>query len=115
MAAEATQQATGERELAARLRKVNLDLLPVLHELLRTKSVTRTAQSFNMTQPAVSRALRQLRGALDDQLLVSSGRTGHLTDRAETLAGPLARTLTELDLLLKPAARSIRRPKRCIW
>ena len=98
-----TQQATGERELAARLRKVNLDLLPVLHELLRTKSVTRTAQSFNMTQPAVSRALRQLRGALDDQLLVSSGRTAHLTDRAETLAGPLARTLTELDLLLKPA------------
>ena len=67
------------------------------------KSVTRTAQSFNMTQPAVSRALRQLRGALDDQLLVSSGRTARLTDRAETLAGPLARTLTELDLLLKPA------------
>ena len=97
------QPATGERELAARLRKVNLDLLPVLHELLRTKSVTRTAQSFNMTQPAVSRALRQLRGALDDQLLVSSGRTARLTDRAETLAGPLARTLTELDLLLKPA------------
>src|SRR5688500_6230386 len=97
-----TQQAAGERELAARLRKVNLDLLPVLHELLRTKSVTRTAQSFNMTQPAVSRALRQLRGALDDQLL-SSGRTAHLTDRAETLARPLARTLTELDLLLKPA------------
>ena len=59
--AEATQQATGERELAARLRKVNLDLLPVLHELLRTRSVTRTAQSFNMTQPAVSRALRQIR------------------------------------------------------
>ena len=69
--AEAAQQATGERELAARLRKVNLDLLPVLHELLRTRSVTRTAQSFNMTQPAVSRALRQLRGAFDDQLLVS--------------------------------------------
>jgi len=86
---EAAQPATGERELAARLRKVNLDLLPVLHELLRTKSVTRTAQSFNMTQPAVSRALRQLRGALDDQILVSSGRSARLTDRAETLAGPL--------------------------
>ena len=52
--AETTQRATGERELAARLRKVIN--LPVLHELLRTKSVTRTAQSFNMTQPAVSRA-----------------------------------------------------------
>ena len=100
---EATPPMPGERELAARLRKVNLDLLPVLHELLRTRSVTRTAQSFNMTQPAVSRALRQLRGALDDQILVSSGRTARLTDRAETLAGPLARTLSDLDLLLTPA------------
>ena len=45
----------GEHDLVARLHKVNLDLLPVLHELLRTRSVTRTAQSFNMTQPAVSR------------------------------------------------------------
>src|SRR4029453_10607374 len=67
------------------------------------QSVTRTAQSFNMTQPAVSRALRQLRGALDDQILVSSGRNARLTDRAETLAAPLARTLGELDLLLTPA------------
>ncbi len=93
----------GEQELATRLRKVNLDLLPVLHELLRTRSVTRTARSFGMTQPAVSRALRQLRGAFDDQLLVSPGRNARLTDRAASLAAPLARTLGELDLLLKPA------------
>ena len=64
----------GEHDLVARLHKVNLDLLPVLHELLRTRSVTRTAQSFNMTQPAVSRALRQLRDAFGDPLLVSLGR-----------------------------------------
>jgi LysR family nod box-dependent transcriptional activator len=93
----------GERELAARLRKVNLDLLPLLHELLRTRSVTRTAQSFGMTQPAVSRALRQLR-AVDDPLLVAPGRNARLTDRAAALASPLARTLGDLDLLLKRAA-----------
>src|SRR5262245_58861965 len=93
----------GEQELAARLRKVNLDLLPVLHELLRTRSVTKTARSFNMTQPAVSRALRQLRGAFDDPLLVAPGRNARLTDRAAALAGPLSRTLGELDLLLTPA------------
>jgi Bacterial regulatory helix-turn-helix protein, lysR family len=62
-----------ERALAARLRRVNLDLLPVLYELLRTRSVTRTARSFGMTQPAVSRALRQLRAAFEDELLVSLG------------------------------------------
>jgi DNA-binding transcriptional LysR family regulator len=94
----------GERELAARLRKVNLDLLPLLHELLRTRSVTRTAQSFGMTQPAVSRALRQLRAAFDDPLLVAPGRNARLTDRAAALASPLARTLGDLDLLLKRAA-----------
>lgn len=93
----------GEHELVARLHKVNLDLLPVLHELLRTRSVTRTAQSFNMTQPAVSRALRQLRGAFDDQLLVSPGRNARLTGRAEALVGPLSRVLADLDLLLRPA------------
>jgi hypothetical protein len=64
------ERAAGEPDLVARLHKVNLDLLPVLHELLRTRSVTRTAQSFHMTQPAVSRALRQLRDAFDDPLLV---------------------------------------------
>jgi LysR family transcriptional regulator, nod-box dependent transcriptional activator len=94
----------GERELVARLHKVNLDLLPVLHELLRTRSVTRTARSFNMTQPAVSRALRQLRGAFDDQLLVSLGCDTRLTARAEALAEPLARAMADLDRLLEPAA-----------
>src|SRR5262245_46040019 len=94
----------GERELVARLRKVNLDLLPVLHELLRTRSVTRTAQTFNMTQPAVSRTLRQLRSSFDDQLLVPNGRDALLTARAETLIGPLKRTLGDLDLLLVPTA-----------
>lgn len=91
-----------ERAVAQRLRKVNLDLLPVLHELLRTRSVTRTAQAFGMTQPAVSRALRQLRQAFDDPLLVSTGRTARLTERATALAGPLAAALGGLDSLLRP-------------
>ena len=60
------RRVAGERDLVGRLHKVNLDLLPVLHELLHSRSVTRTAQSLGITQPAVSRALRQLRGAFDD-------------------------------------------------
>jgi DNA-binding transcriptional LysR family regulator len=93
-----------ERELVARLHRVNLDLLPVLHELLRTRSVTRTARSFNMTQPAVSRALRQLRAAFEDPLLVTTGREPRLTGRAEALAEPLRRALGEIDGLLKPTS-----------
>lgn len=102
--ASTSWQITGEREVAARLRKVNLDLLPLLLELLRTKSVTRTAQSFGVTQSAVSRALRKLRAAFDDPLLVTSDRKARLTERAEMLAAPLALTLGELDSLLKPTA-----------
>jgi DNA-binding transcriptional LysR family regulator len=94
---------TDELALAARLRRINLDLLPVLHELLRTRSVTRTARSFGMTQPAVSRALRQLRAAFEDELLISLGRDTRLTERAEALIGPLQRALCEIDLLLRPA------------
>jgi len=96
--------ADDERGLVTRLRQVNLDLLPILHELLRTRSVTRTARSFGMTQPAVSRALRQLRGAFEDELLVPLGRDAQLTARAEALVGPLHRALGEIDLLLKPAS-----------
>ena len=91
------------REILSRLHGVNLDLLPVLYELLRTRSVTVTARSFNMTQPAASRALRQLRLAFRDELLVSLGREARLTERAESLLEPLARAMQDLDLLLKPA------------
>ncbi|MBV8186882.1 MAG: LysR family transcriptional regulator [Alphaproteobacteria bacterium] len=98
-----TAPPAAQHDVAARLRKVNLDLLPLLHELLRTRNVTRTAQAFGMTQPAVSRALRQLRAAFDDPLLVSAGRTARLSERAEALAMPLAEALGDLDALLKPA------------
>jgi hypothetical protein len=78
-------RAVDERGLASRLRRVNLDLLPILHELLRTRSVARTACSFGLTQSPVSPALQQLRAAFEDELLVSLGRNVHLTKRAERL------------------------------
>lgn len=93
------------REILARLRAINLDLLPILYELLRTRSVTSTARSFSLTQPAISRALRQLRHAFQDELLVSVGREARLTERAESLVAPLARTMADLDLVLRPAGQ----------
>jgi DNA-binding transcriptional LysR family regulator len=56
-----------------------------------------------MTQPAVSRVLRKLRTAFDDQLITSRGRNARLTERAEALQEPLRRTLADLDVILKPA------------
>ncbi len=108
-----TVQVPDARELVARLRRVNLDTLPVLHELLRTRSVTRTARAFGMTQPGVSRILRQLRATFEDQLLVPIGREAQLTHRAEALIDPLHRALVEIGLLLDssnpfdPAAEAV--------
>jgi DNA-binding transcriptional LysR family regulator len=90
--------------LAQRLRRTNLDLLPILHELLRTRSVTATARALEISQPAVSKGLRQLRQIFDDDLVVSLGRDPRLTERGEAIAGPLASSLTDLDGLLAPVS-----------
>jgi len=76
--------------------------LPILHELLRTRSVTQTARSFGLSQPAVSQTLQRLRAAFNDDLLVSLGRKLEATDRAEAMAAPLRRVLEEIDALLSP-------------
>jgi DNA-binding transcriptional LysR family regulator len=97
-------QPPNERIRLQRLRRTNLDLLPILHELLRTRSVTATAAALGVTQPAVSKALRQLRHEFRDDLLVSLGRDARLTERALLLQPPLARVLSDLGVLLEPAA-----------
>jgi DNA-binding transcriptional LysR family regulator len=95
---------TGEGSLVPRLKQAKLDLLPILHELLRTRSVTRTARSLGITQPAVSQALHRLRSMFGDDLLVSLGRDLQPTVRAETLVEPVGRVLRQIDALLRPAS-----------
>lgn len=69
----------------------DLNLLPVLYELLRTHSVTRTAHTLGLTQSAVSNGLKRLRSHYDDELLVRQGRTLVPTSRALALR-PLVMT-----------------------
>src|SRR5262249_30535509 len=96
------QAGPAERSLATRLKRNQLDLLPILHELLRTRSVSQTARSLGISQPAISQALRRLRAVFGDALLVPLGRELQLTERATTLAVPLQGALAELDALLRP-------------
>lgn len=75
-------------------------LLRVLVTLLEEASVTRAAQRLNLSQPAASLVLRQLRGIFGDPLLVR-GRGGMvLTERAEMLLRSAGQALGELDALL---------------
>lgn len=75
------------------LRLVNLNLLPVLHAVLKHQNLTRAAEELHVTQSAVSNNLRQLRDHFGDELLVKDGRRLRLTPKGTALLGPLERAL----------------------
>lgn len=81
------------------LRKVNLNLLPILKALLDEESVARAADTVGLSQPAVSAALARLREHFGDPLLVQSGRKMYLTERALNLRQPVSRLYKELESL----------------
>lgn len=56
--------------MSSSLAGIDLNLLPVLRELLRERNVTRAAERLGVTQPAASAALSRLRRHFDDDLLV---------------------------------------------
>ena len=93
-------EAAVRRALAA----VDLNLLPVLDALLETHSVTESGRRLGLSQPAVSRALARLRAALDDELLVRTGRVMVPTPRALALQQPLRDTLHQVHSLVRPVA-----------
>lgn len=84
------------------LRAINQNLIPVLLALLRERNVTRAARRLAMSQPAMSKALTQLRATLDDELLVRAGRGLVLTRRGEDLLGPVAAICADLERLWRP-------------
>jgi DNA-binding transcriptional LysR family regulator len=80
-----------------RLRSVDLNLLPVLRQLLEDRNITRAAEALALTQPAVSKALARLRAIFDDPLLVRDGRRMILTPRAEQLQPQVEEQCRELE------------------
>ncbi len=82
------------------LRLINLNLLPVLRQLLKTRSVSRTAEELHLTQSAISASLRKLRDLFDDELLVMRGREMVLTKRAERLIAPLEAVMAATEHLI---------------
>ena len=54
------------------IRNMDLNLLVVLNILLDERSVSRAAKRLNLSQPAVSGALRRLRSTFRDPLFVRS-------------------------------------------
>ena len=72
-------------------------LLRIFCLLIAERSVSRTALKLNQTQPAVSLALKRLRGILGDPLLVREKSGMVPTERALTLLAHARGALAEID------------------
>jgi DNA-binding transcriptional LysR family regulator len=79
------------------LSSLDLNLLLVLDTVLAERNVARAARRLHVTPSAVSNALARLRAALEDPLLIRSGRGVVPTPRAAALAPALAEALRALD------------------
>ena len=80
-----------------RFNKLDLNLLVALDVLLKERSVTRAAESLNLSPSAMSNSLSRLREYFDDELLVQIGRKMELTPRAESLQEAVRDVLLRID------------------
>jgi len=85
-----------------RFSNLDLNLLRVFDAVMTEQNLTRAASRLAMTQPAVSNALRRLRDALGDELLIRTAHGVKPTPRAEALWPSVRRALTELEEAIAP-------------
>jgi DNA-binding transcriptional LysR family regulator len=85
------------------LRTFDLNLLKVFDAVMTERSLTKAAQHLALTQPAVSNALRRLRQALGDELLVRKGRGLEPTVRGLELWPLVREALRGLESALAPS------------
>ncbi len=85
-------------------RTLDLNLLRVFDEVMAERSLTRAARNLSLTQPAVSNALRRLRGTLGDELVVREGQGMAPTPRALALWPTVREALRQLQASLSPSS-----------
>lgn len=83
-----------------RYQRLDLNLLVALRALLTERSVTRAAQSVNVTQSAMSGILARLREYFEDPLIVQVGRRMELTQLGQSLQEPVNDLLVRIDTTL---------------
>ena len=83
-------------------RTLDLNLLRVFDEVMSERSLTRAAEKLAITQPAVSNAMRRLRDAVGDELLVRHGQGVQPTPRAQALWPVVREALASLADNLAP-------------
>lgn len=84
---------------------MDLNLLVYFDALITERQVSRAAERVNLSQPAMSLALKRLRELFDDPLLVRTSSGMVPTSRAQELIGPVRAILKQSESLLKPRDR----------
>jgi DNA-binding transcriptional LysR family regulator len=84
---------------------LSLRELRVLNALLQQRSITRTAESMETTQPAISKMLRRLRAQFSDPLFVRNGQAMQPTAKALDIADRLRLLLAAADGLRSAATK----------
>lgn len=87
-----------------RFKKLDLNLLPVLDTLIRTRNVSRAAEEMFISQSAMSNALARLRDYFDDPLLIQVGREMRPSPFAEELTSELRSTMLRIETLTEKRA-----------
>jgi DNA-binding transcriptional LysR family regulator len=83
------------------LSSVDLNLLLVLHVVLRERSATAAAKRLSVTQSAVSNSLARLRHIFGDPLVVRGGNGLVATPKAQELAPRLAAAVEHLERIIQ--------------
>ena len=86
------------------LKDVDLNLLVVMQQMFKARSVSRVAEQLGLSQPAVSNALARLRKLLGDPLFVRTPAGMLPTPFAQQFAAPLAQALATLHAALNQRA-----------
>lgn len=88
---------------------LDLNLLRVFDAVMTEQNLTRAANLLAMTQPAVSNALRRLRDALGDELVIRTAHGVKPTARAEELWPIVRRALSDLEAAVTPETFDVSR------
>jgi LysR family transcriptional regulator, nod-box dependent transcriptional activator len=103
-------------DLSMRPRTLWLNILPALDAILNAKTLTEAADKANLTQPALSIALKRARSHFNDELVIYRGAHTTLTELGAALRPRVKAALVtarealdlELDFDPKSAVRTVR-------
>lgn len=88
-----------------KLRDLDLNLLVVFNQMLLDRSASVAAEKLDMSQPAVSNALRRMRELLNDELFIRTSKGMEPTPYALHLAEPVVYALNALQTAFSSSER----------